>query len=112
MQIDPVRDLPQVNMTEGKELGFESYYLPSIRKRAVGIFGPFMKKWNFDFPVEWGEIKIPISHVVIGTKIIATANKSFILARGANASFSSISAHKYHCICGIYTIIPRTISPL
>jgi hypothetical protein len=47
-----------VNPTAGKR-DFGSYYTPEIRERARWVFGPFMKKWGYELPAEWG--KPPVS---------------------------------------------------
>lgn len=58
--IEPVRPLPVVNKTGGKERHFLSYYnTPEIIDRAKRIFGPYMQQWGYAFPPEWGEISIP-----------------------------------------------------
>ena len=59
LNIEQKRDLPTRNKTQGKK-DFASYYdTPEMRARAVYIFGPFMKKWNYDFPQEWNIKKTP-----------------------------------------------------
>lgn len=52
LKIEPKRQLPQINKTSSKE-DFIKYYTPDIRKRAVFVFGPFMKKWGYAFPEDW-----------------------------------------------------------
>lgn len=57
LNIEPVRDLPQLNKTSGKK-SFIEYYTPEIRKRAIFVFGPFLEKWDYSFPPEW-KVKKP-----------------------------------------------------
>jgi hypothetical protein len=57
--IDQRRPLPVRNKTAGKRKDFWSYYTPEIRDQAIRVFGPFMKKWGYDFPPEWGDNSIP-----------------------------------------------------
>lgn len=57
INIDPERELPQINKTSEKKI-FTEYFTPDIRKRAVFVFGPFMKKWGYSFPQEW-DVKKP-----------------------------------------------------
>ncbi|HEX5151086.1 MAG TPA: sulfotransferase family 2 domain-containing protein [Parafilimonas sp.] len=52
LNIDQVRELPQKNKTLEKK-SFIDYYTPEIRQQAIFIFGPFMKKWGYEFPKEW-----------------------------------------------------------
>ncbi len=53
--IQPKRDLPVRNKTEKKK-AHESYFdsLEAI-ERGKYVFGPFMQKWNYEFPENWGE---------------------------------------------------------
>jgi hypothetical protein len=51
--IQPVRPLPWVNRTGGRETDFTSYYTPQIRPRARAIFGPYMLDAGFEFPEGW-----------------------------------------------------------
>ena len=39
LNIEPKRELPRLNKTEGKD-DYTKYYTPEIRKRAVFVFGP------------------------------------------------------------------------
>ncbi len=48
------RPLPVVNKTREKK-DFISYYTPEIQEQAKRIFGPFMKKWGYEIPREWGD---------------------------------------------------------
>ena len=52
INIEPVRELPQVNKTAEKE-DFLQFYTPQIRQRAIFVFGPFMQKWGYEFPNTW-----------------------------------------------------------
>ena len=56
LHIQQVRPLPVVNKTTGKE-NYLKYYTPDIRGRSIFIFGPFMQKWGYEFPKEWGNKK-------------------------------------------------------
>lgn len=52
--IEQKRPLPVVNKTREKK-DFISYYTPEIQEQAKRIFGPFMKKWGYEIPREWGD---------------------------------------------------------
>jgi hypothetical protein len=57
--IEPIRPLPAHNITEGKRKDFISYYnTDEVIERAKKVFGPFMKKWGYEFPSEWGYSKV------------------------------------------------------
>jgi len=56
--IEPVRKLPKINPTEGKK-SFAEYYPRATWEQAFRCYGPFMRKWGFSFPVEWGTPRIP-----------------------------------------------------
>ncbi|MDX1520003.1 MAG: sulfotransferase family 2 domain-containing protein [Anaerolineae bacterium] len=58
MGIEPVRPLPLVNKTE-KKGSFLDHYTPDTYKDAKRIFGPFMEKWDYEFPAEWGAVSVP-----------------------------------------------------
>lgn len=59
--IEPKRPLPVANKTGGKSRDFISYYTPEIREQARRVFGPFMRRWGYDFPSEWGDNSVPWS---------------------------------------------------
>jgi len=56
--------LPVVNKTAGKEKDLSFYYSNEVRDRAISVFGPFMQKYNFDFPINWGNINIPLISII------------------------------------------------
>ena len=58
------RSLPVVNATAEKGKEFASYYPPEIVPRAKWIFGPFMRRWGYAFPAEWGTSPPPASSQV------------------------------------------------
>ncbi len=51
--LEPVRDLPVVNKTAERKGDFWSYYTPAIQRRAKWVFGPYFKRWGYEFPAEW-----------------------------------------------------------
>jgi hypothetical protein len=53
--IEPQRPLPALNKTGGKDRDFLSYYTPEIIPRAKHVFGPYMKRWGYAFPPDWGD---------------------------------------------------------
>lgn len=62
--IDQVRPLPVRNTTKIRQRNYSSYYTPETRAQAKRVFGPFMKRWGYDFPSEWGQIEVPWHHEV------------------------------------------------
>jgi len=52
--------LPVENKTEGKQKDILEYYTNDIKKTSISVFGPFFEKYNYSFPEEWGEVKIPL----------------------------------------------------
>ena len=56
--IEPVRPLPHTNPTGKKNRDFLSYYTPDVRDRAKWVFGPYMQKWGYEFPPDWGKTQI------------------------------------------------------
>jgi hypothetical protein len=49
------RPLLPVNTTAVRTRDYLAYYTPDIRAHAKRVFGPYMKKWGYRFPPEWGE---------------------------------------------------------
>ncbi len=60
---DPSK-LEVVNKTAGKKGGVELYYTEDIKKRAISVFGPFMLKYGYEFPQDWGKVKIPKKSII------------------------------------------------
>lgn len=59
--IEPVRALPLVNKTSERDSDFWTYYTPDIRNHARWVFGPYLERWNYEFPAEWGSEPLPWS---------------------------------------------------
>ena len=60
MGIDPVRPLPLINKTEEKGDFAQYYDNAEVIQRAIKVFGPFMKQWHYEFPNDWGDVRVPI----------------------------------------------------
>jgi hypothetical protein len=58
--MEPVRPLPVVNVTPGRERDYLSYYTPRAAGLAVKIFGPYMQEWSYAFPESWGPVRVPV----------------------------------------------------
>ena len=56
--IKNVSALPVVNKTIGKKDDIGFYYTDEVKERASFVFGPFMKKFGYKFPDNWGDIKL------------------------------------------------------
>ena len=54
------KPLPVVNKTVGKNKEILAYYTDDIKDRAISIFGPFLEKYDYSFPEEWGSVKTPL----------------------------------------------------
>ena len=52
--------LPVANKTLGKKNDMLAYYTDDIKEVSIAVFGPFMQKYNYSFPVLWGEVEIPL----------------------------------------------------
>jgi hypothetical protein len=64
--IEPVRRLPVVNATPGRDDDFVQFYTPKAIKRAAWVFGPYMQEWGYEFPASWGPVSVPWwSHVLM-----------------------------------------------
>lgn len=51
--IEPVRPLPVRNSTSQRGRSFDEHYTAEARRRARRVFGPYMRKWGYDFPPNW-----------------------------------------------------------
>ena len=54
LRIEPVGPVPLDNKTRGKRRDWTSYYTPDTIEPAKAVFGPFMRRWGYDFPADWG----------------------------------------------------------
>jgi len=52
------KPLPVANKTAGKKNDILAYYTSDIKEISISVFGPFLHKYNYSFPEEWGEIKV------------------------------------------------------
>ena len=57
--LEPVRPLPVLNATPGRDRDFLSYYTPRAIRRATWVFGPYMEEWGYAFPEAWGPVHVP-----------------------------------------------------
>lgn len=57
--VEQKRPLPLANKTSEKRDDCLSCYTPEIYDQAKRVFGPFMKRWGYDFPPEWGDTTLP-----------------------------------------------------
>ena len=55
------RELPHVNPTKKKRKHFTEFYTENIRDNVAANYGPFMEKWGYAFPDDWGQRNIPLS---------------------------------------------------
>ena len=53
------KPLPVANKTAGKTNDVLAYYTNDIKEISIAVFGPFLEKYNYSFPEEWGVVKIP-----------------------------------------------------
>lgn len=51
--IREVGPVPVTNATSGKPKDWASFYSERTRARAQRVFGPFMRKWGYEFPQDW-----------------------------------------------------------
>ncbi len=58
--VEPVRPLPAKNVTVGKRADPIALYTPEVRRAVIRNFGPFMQKWGYSFPEDWGDVRVPL----------------------------------------------------
>ena len=58
--VENPRPLPVANKTAGKKKDIFGYYTDEIKEKAIFVFGPFLEKYNYSFPEEWGEVRSSI----------------------------------------------------
>ena len=54
------KPLPVANKTVGKKNDLLGYYTNDIKGISIAVFGPFLEKYNYSFPEEWGVVKTPL----------------------------------------------------
>lgn len=57
LKIRQIGTLPIVNRTPGRRMEWEAYYTPDLIKQAKDVCGPFMRKWGYEFPSDWGDYR-------------------------------------------------------
>jgi hypothetical protein len=49
-----VQPIPHVNRTGGKSRDFWEYYTEDVRDQAMRLYWPYMRRWGYAFPEQWG----------------------------------------------------------
>ncbi len=82
--------LPVTNKTVGKKKYLSEYYTEEIRKKAIYVFGPFLAKYNYFFPKNWGNINIPLSSTIKFNimSILRKFNEKFIKKHSGRKSMA------------------------
>jgi hypothetical protein len=65
LDIERQRELPQRNKTNARDRDFFQYFDERARRHAAWVFGPYMEKWGYEFPAEWGVKASPRSSRVL-----------------------------------------------
>ncbi len=68
------KKLSLANKTKTKKKNVNEYFTEEIQQKALFIFGPFMKKFDFEIPKEWKYNKVPFSAFFL-FRIISTIKK-------------------------------------
>jgi hypothetical protein len=63
--IEQREPLGHVNPTLMKRKSWVELYTPDTYQQAARCVGPFMKKWNYEFPPEWGPVSVPASSEIL-----------------------------------------------
>ena len=82
--------LPVANKTAGKRNDLSEHYTEEIRKKAIYVFGPFLAKYNYYFPENWGAINVPLLSVFKFkiTGVLRKVNERFIKKYSRRKSIS------------------------
>lgn len=62
LSLEMKRTLPVMNKTSDKEVDYLRYYTEEIISLAKFVYGPYMRKWGYRFPSEWGDEPPPRWH--------------------------------------------------
>ena len=82
--------LSVANKTTGKEKELSFYYTDEIRDRAISVFGPFMQKYGYKFPDNWGKVmvsKIKIAQFRV-MSILRKLNEQYIKKQSTRKSIA------------------------
>jgi hypothetical protein len=95
--IDQKRPLPAINVTDERRQDFYRYYTPDIREQAVWIFGPFMERWGYEFPAEWGDCPIPRSSRILFRTLAVYRNfrRQYLKGSGFDRILTRLSLSRY-----------------
>lgn len=55
------KPLAVTNKTSGKKKDITEYYTEEVQRLALFVFGPFLSKYNYEFPDKWINKKVPFS---------------------------------------------------
>jgi hypothetical protein len=84
--LDEVRPLPVVNRTRHKSANFWEFYTPEIRARAMRLYWPYMRRWGYAFPPEWGAPRLdPLAEIKFVTTQLAGTVASSVFGLGPNS---------------------------
>jgi hypothetical protein len=59
--IEQVEPIGHTNPTRLKKRGYAEFYTPDMYEDVARYYGPFMERWGYEFPPEWGRLEIPQS---------------------------------------------------
>ncbi len=94
--INQKRSLPVLNKTIEKNNDFYTYFTPEIQDQAKRVFAPYLKKFGYDFPLEWTEtsasrianMEFKIWNIIwtVHEAIVGRAYTKRVLSKGDNRS--------------------------
>ncbi len=61
LDLPSAEPLPVVNRTAERRAAWWEYYPPELRRHAARTFGPFLREWGYEFPAEWGAVRVPVA---------------------------------------------------
>ena len=83
------RPLPVFNKTVGKNPKIIDYYTDDIKDKAIAVFAPFLEKYNYSFPENWGFVKSSIKSQVQfrALAVLRKINQKYIKKLPKNSFF-------------------------
>ena len=72
--IEQVEAVGHTNPTRMKKKVFGEYYTPDVYGEVARSYGPFLQKWGYGFPSEWGDLKIPLTSTLQFRALDGAAN--------------------------------------